>query len=247
MSAPTVASTEPHLPDEKPVAQYRSISLAAVVAGGLGLASAVVLLSPILVPLAIAAIVTAVIALRRIAASGGQLVGRGTAVAGLCLATLFAAWGTARYFSRQTELETHARRTVDVWLALMQEGKLREAYQFRQPAAARISSPEAMAEHYVKNDEAAQELKVFRDDILTKELHSQGAAAEVRFESATASPRYGLSDQLVLKYSYQRPASEGGGRQPVWIFVKRQIDQATQRPDWEITATQLFPPRNQQE
>ena len=67
MPAPSLRS------DELTVAQYRTISWPAVIAVILGLASAVALVSPIFSPVAVAAVVVAILALRQIAASEGQL------------------------------------------------------------------------------------------------------------------------------------------------------------------------------
>src|SRR5262245_41922648 len=104
MSTPTVIPRESLRSDEQPVSQYRSISRAAVAAVGLGIVSAVVLINPILAPVAVAAIVTAYVALRAINASGGQLIGTSAATFGLCLGTLFLGWGVSRHFSRQFAL-----------------------------------------------------------------------------------------------------------------------------------------------
>src|SRR5687767_8653106 len=102
MSAPTVTKSEPHLPDEKPLAEYRSVAPLAVLSVGLGLASSLILTTALLAPLAVAGIVVGIAALRSIRASGGQLAGRPVAIAGLCLATFFLGFGLSRHLARQT-------------------------------------------------------------------------------------------------------------------------------------------------
>src|SRR6478609_9706549 len=113
MSAPTAIPREPLHSDEQPVSQYRSISRAAVAALGVGLVSVVVLVNPIMAPVAVAAIVTGYVALRTIQASGGQLIGTTAATIGLCLGTLFLGWGVSRHFSRQFGLVDNSKRMAE--------------------------------------------------------------------------------------------------------------------------------------
>src|SRR5262245_37373306 len=101
MSAPAVSPSQrssPHgyHPDDQTLARYSAISRAALLALFLGLASALVLVSPLLVIVPLAAAAIAIVALRQIATSGGQYTGRWSATAGLCLAMLFAGWGLSR-------------------------------------------------------------------------------------------------------------------------------------------------------
>ena len=240
MSAPTLMPAESLRPDERPVAHYRSISWSAVIAAILGLASVIVLVSPALCPVAIAGVIVAVLALNRIAAAEGQLIGRPAALTGLCLATLFLGWGFSGYFTRQWAVEENARRMADAWVQLVTAGKLREALQFRQSPAARIASPDALAEQYEKNQEAKNELAQFASEPLIKELAAQKELAQVRFEEVTRARRSGLTDHVTLKYTYERPA--GQGRLRFWIQLSRQTDENTRRPEWQITSTQTLPP-----
>src|SRR5436190_1666991 len=161
MTASTASPPHSLLPDEQPLAQYRSIAPLAVVALVLGIASALILTTPLLAPLPVAGIVAAIAALRAIGASGGQLAGRSVAIAGLSLATFFLGFGLSRHLARQAVLEQRAHEMADVFLELLQEGKSKEAHQFRQSPSVRISAPAAIAEHYEKNAEAAKELQGF--------------------------------------------------------------------------------------
>src|SRR5436309_2502178 len=110
MTASTVVPPQSLRPDEVPLAEYRSVSRAAVAAVGLGLASSVVLITPLLAVVPIAAVIAAAVALRSIAASAGQLIGRAPAVVGLCLATFFLGWGLTWGVARQTAVEQRARQ-----------------------------------------------------------------------------------------------------------------------------------------
>lgn len=243
MSASSTLPDEALRPDEVPLAEYRSISRAAVAAVLLGVASALVLVSPLLAPVAIAAIVVACLALRAIAASKGQLIGWPAAVTGLCLACLFVGWGFSRHLSRQSQLRHNAVQIADAWIRLVQAGKLTEALEFRKAASSRISSPEALAEHYVKNAEAVKELEQLKANNVVKNLLAHGAGGKVRFDGFTVAAHEGPSDRFVLAYT-------GGvgepDAKPFWLHLARQIDETSKRADWQVAAATDSPPLSSQ-
>src|SRR6267142_908977 len=101
MPASTLSKPQLLRSDEQPLAGYRSIAPLALVAVGLGIASALILTTPLLAPLPVTGIVVAAMALRAIRLSGGQLAGQSAAVAGLCLATFFLGFGMSQHLARQ--------------------------------------------------------------------------------------------------------------------------------------------------
>jgi hypothetical protein len=243
VTAPSTTTDRPLRPDEKPLAEYRSVSGLAVAAALLGLVSAVVLVNPLLAPVPVAGLIAALVALRAIGNSGGQLVGRLPALVGLCLATFFLGWGLTAHLARQSLLEKRAKQAADGWLELLQNGKVEQAHQFRLSPASRLSSSEALAEHYKNNKEAAEDLQVFKTGSGVRDLMTFGADAEVQFEGLASALKDGFSDILVLKYSYARPSGE---RQPMWVHVSRRHDEATKRPEWEVSGLSTTPPQNAQ-
>jgi len=243
VTASTVTSDKTLRPDERPLAEYRSVSGMAVAAAGLGIVSAIVLLNPLLAPVPIAALACAIAALYTIANSGGQLVGRIPAVIGLCLATFFLGWGFTAHLARQSFLERRAKEAADGWLDLLQNGKAEQAHQFRQSAASRHSSPEALAQHYKNNPEAAEDLKAFMSSPGVRDLMTFGADADVRFEGLASALHEGFTDMLTLRYSYARLAGE---RQPIWVHLSRRYDETTKRPEWQISGLSTTPPQNSQ-
>jgi hypothetical protein len=241
MSASAAVSDKPLHPDERPLAEYRSVSRAAVAAAGLGLASSVVLVTPLLALVPIAAVGAAMVALRSIRSSGGQLVGRVPAVAGLCIAVMFLGWSVTQHFGRQLTLENNARRVVERWFLLLGEGKVQQAYQFRLHSSERILSPEAQSEYFEKNQEAARNLQGFASQAGIKELIAAGQRAGIRFDAVTSAHRDGFSDSLVLKYTLDR-SFEQGGPLPMWVHVTRRVDERSKKSDWEIGSVDTTPP-----
>jgi len=241
MSVSTVNTPQPLRSDEQPLAGYRTIAPLALVAVGLGIASALILTTPLLAPLPVAGIVVAVMALRAIRLAEGQLAGQGAAIAGLCLATFFLGLGMSQHLARQTVLEQRGREMGDLFVRLLQEGKSKEAHQFRQPPSARITAPEALAEHYEKNPEAAKDLQGFIVTPGVKDLIVRGRESDVRFEETSSTVRDGQSDMLVLKYSY-RPAGSEAQWQGLWVHINRRFDESTKRPQWEVSGVTTTPP-----
>jgi len=241
MSASTVSKPPALRSDEQPLAGYRSVSPLSILAVFMGLASALILTTPLLVVVPVAGIAVATVALRAIAVSGGQLAGRAPALCGLCLATFFLGLGMSQHLARQTVLEQRAREMSDVFLDLLMEGKSKEAHQFRQPASVRIIAPEAIAEHYEKNAEAAKELQSFVSSPGVKDLIVRGHEADVRFETIASTLHDGQSDMLVLAYSYSPSGSESK-RQGLWVHINRKFDEATKRPQWDVSGITTSPP-----
>jgi len=239
MALPAVAEKPTHS-DELPVAEYRSLASLAIVSLGLGLSAALMLVSPLLAPLPVAGIVTAIAALRAIRTSKGELAGAGLAIAGLSLSVFFLGFGLTRHLGRQGTLEERGREVAGVFLDLLMEGRVREAHQFRQSPTTRITAPEAIAEHYEKNKEAAQELESFKNSAIVKDLMRRGKEADVQFDSVQSSTRDGQSDMLVLKYSYLPEAN--GERKPLWIYINRRYDDGSKRFQWDVGGVQNTPP-----
>jgi hypothetical protein len=239
MAVSSVAE-KPVRADELPVAEYRAIAPLAFVALGLGLSAALVIVSPLLAPLPVGGAIAAVVALVSIRRSRGELTGAWIAMAGLCLSLFFLGFGLTRHLGRQGTLEERAREIAGVFLDLVMEGRVQEAHQFRQSPGMRITSPEAIAEHYEKNKEAAQELASFKNSEGVKDLVASGKKADVRFENLHSATRDGQSDMLVLKYSYLTETS--GERKPLWVYINRRWDEGSKRHQWDVGGIQNTPP-----
>jgi hypothetical protein len=239
MAGSTVAEKPVHA-DEAPVAEYRSFAPLALVSLGLGLSAALMLVTPLLAPLAVGGAIAAVAALRTIRASRGELTGAGLAIAGLSLSLFFLGFGFTRHLGRQGTLEQRGREMAGVFLDLIMDGRVREAHQFRQSPSVRITSPEALSEHYEKNKEAASELESFKRNEGVKDLLARGKDSDVRFENVHSATRDGQSDMLVLRYSYV-PTS-GGERKPLWVYINRRWDEGSKRHQWDVGGIQNTPP-----
>jgi hypothetical protein len=216
---------------EQALAQYRSISKLSLVALALGLASALVLVNPLLAPIPLMAAAVALLSLRAIRASGGQMVGRVPAIAGLCLAMLFLGWGVSARFSRAWTLESHARRFAEAWLRLVAEGDLEQADQLRLPAHGRMGSAALRKEFYEKNPQALSEMTAFFAKPELRDFVALGENVKFRLDSFDGNERSTYVDRLFLRYTF----SDAQGSTPpraLRITVKRQQDE--NHVDWQI-------------
>lgn len=229
MSATTLPPTRNS--HEQSLVEYRSISKLALVALGLGLASPLVLASPLLVLIPLLAVAVAVVSLRSIKSSGGQVVGRAPAIVGLCLATFFLGWGTAARFSRALTLEANAREFAEGWLNLVAEGDLKQADQLRLPPQNRLRSAAVRQEVYDKNPEAVKSMTDFFNMPTLREFIAQGPKVRLQYESLDGAERSTYFDRLILRYSFSGSAP-GNSPRPLIITVKREINE--DHTDWVV-------------
>jgi len=192
---------------EQGLVQYRSISKLSLLALGLGLASALVLVNPLLAPIPLFAAVIALLSLRGIRASGGQVVGRVPAIAGLCLAMLFLGWGISARFSRAWTLES------------------------RLPAHGRMGSAALRKEFYEKNPQALADMTALFARPELRDFIALGKDAKVRFDSFDGNERTTHVDRLFLRYTFSDAQGSVAPR-ALKITVKRQQDE--DHVDWQI-------------
>jgi hypothetical protein len=245
MSAPAVSpperlSPQRRHPDDETVARYSAVSRPAILALFLGLASALALVSPILVIVPLAAAATAVVALRQISSSGAQYSGRWSATVGLCLAMLFAGWGLSREWTRQARLQEQARQFAEEWLQLVRDGKLQRAHQYMNPPGARLSSDAAIAEFYRTDAEAGEVMKSLFANEPLKTLSSMRSNGSVEFRALAGQSRRGFSDDVILQYTVRK--SDSAEAVPLWITATRVVDSISKNPGWRIGRAMGEPP-----
>ncbi|HVT26670.1 MAG TPA: hypothetical protein VHE81_01505, partial [Lacipirellulaceae bacterium] len=127
-TSPTVSTPVFHADDPEQATGYRTLSVLAIISLMFGLASPLAFGGPLLKGIPLFGIAVSLLALRRIAVSGGVLAGRWIAIVGLVLCV---ACGIAP-FSR--DLVQHSIRTSQTekfgrnWIALLTSGKAKQAF-----------------------------------------------------------------------------------------------------------------------
>jgi hypothetical protein len=242
MSASAAPPSEHLHPDDQTLASYSSISRSALIALALGVASPLVLVSPLLVVIPLAGVVAAIVALRAIETSGGQLLGRWPATIGLCLAVLFAGWGFSRQWTRQDTLIEHARRFVAGWLRICQEGKLQRADQLMRSADVRINSDAGLEDFYKTNKDAGEEITSFFSREPMKTFLAAGRQSQFEL-SIAGQTQSGFSDEVIFRCDYGPNANDAraGSNQPAaaghfWVSVVRDNVPGSIAPEWRVSS-----------
>ena len=268
MSAPAVSSPEKlqpdHLhPEDQTLAQYTAVSRSAVLALFMGLASALMLVSPILVLVPLAAIAAAVVGLRHIGASGGQVTGRSLATLGLCLATLFLGWGFSREWTRQSKLRSDAQQLAEGWLKLVRDGQLQKAEQLMKLPDQRLSSDAAIADFYKNDAQAGKSLQELFTTEPMKSFVAMGPGGGYRLHAISSQSHRGFTDEVIFQYAFGDPLPAAGesrettarettarettargttAERYIWVWVARTIDITSQIPGWRIDRIDYLPP-----
>lgn len=244
MSASAAPPSEHLHPDDQTLASYSSISRSALLALALGVASPLVLISPLLVIVPLAGVAAAIVALRGIQTSDGQLLGRWPATIGLCLAVLFAGWGFSRQWTRQDTLVEHARQFVAGWLRICQEGKLQKADQLMRNADSRINSDAGIEDFYKTNKEAGEEIESFFAREPMKTFLAVGKQSQIEL-SIAGQTRSGFSDEIIFRCDYRPRADEApaGSNEPAasgrfWVSVVRANVPGSVAPEWRISSVE---------
>jgi hypothetical protein len=114
--------------------QYRKLSLLAVGAFVLGLASPLALLNPVLWVVPVVGALTACLGIRATLVGDPPLAGRALAVVGLLLAMCFAGWAPARYVTREQKIKEQAQAFGNHWFEMVQARQVKELHQLsRRP------------------------------------------------------------------------------------------------------------------
>ncbi|HTN75155.1 MAG TPA: DUF4190 domain-containing protein [Pirellulaceae bacterium] len=230
--------------DEQQLAAYRRVSVAAVIALVLGVASSLALTYWLLWVLPMIAVVVAIVALRAIDTPGSNLTGRGFAVIGLVLALIFGLWAPTRAYTRQQHIYSQARPFADEWLELIRTGQLREAHQLTLRQAERQLTGVDLAEFYAKSSEAKGEYDRFATERFLKKLAEQGDRVTYTYVGGAELPPADMTGQTVM-LGYRASWDDNGTPRevPLRVVLHRQQQADPSTYLWRIQG--LVDPRRE--
>ena len=163
--------------EDDEVIQYRSVSALAVVALLLGLASPLCVIAPLLMVIPIVGAVVSFLALRQISESGGALVGRGAAIAGLVLCVVSGVAAVSRTKVTEYLRTQQAEVVAQQWFELLQSGEKEPAFRL----TVRGASPPPPASPDTPPDAPAEDpLAEFLHDPVVEAIQSAGQSATVQ-------------------------------------------------------------------
>lgn len=209
-------TVEPLDDDAAELVGYRTVSALAIAGLVLGLASPLCVFGRLLLMIPIAGVAVSLVSLRRIAASGGALVGRQAAIVGLILSI---ASGTAivsyDLVTRQLRVE-QAAAAGRRWIETVRSGDIEGAYYLSHGVPARESeSPEGLGpgeNPYLK----------FFDEPAVKALSGAGKDADIQFAETV---RYGAQGggEFYARQRFvvtPRSASAAGRNAPIRVLLQ---------------------------
>jgi hypothetical protein len=210
---------------------YRTPSVLAVLALGLGLLSPLAFLNPVFWTVPAAAAVAGLLALRRIAASDGALAGRGLALAALALALFSAAGAITHRATRYARLEAEADEVARQFCAALAADDVPGAHQLTLPAPERAPPGRADWTWYLRSHLSRTGIRDFVKRPPVRSLLALGPQAQVRHYYTEKWDPSATGDRLELVYAVSY--TEDGHLKT--IFVR--IDMLRSGGVWQVVGT----------
>lgn len=199
--------------------EYRAVSPAAIVSLVLGITAAAALFHPLGCVLAILGVVISIVALRRIASAGPELIGRKAALVGLTLSIAFGVSAPTQWATTRWWLASEAEPVGLQWFSYLQENKPEMAHQMT------VKDPrphEQVLNYYRNQPQARDELTKFVAQPLMRTLLALGDKAQVRLYE-TGEIIHDAEGQLIEQF-YAVTYPDEQTRQPRTFFVDLEID-----------------------
>lgn len=218
--------------EQQQLTTYQGISQAAVLAAVLACASPLVLASPVLAVVPMVTMVVGVVAWRKIAKSQGALTGSSLAAGAVVIGALFLGWGLSWQVMRQASVSANAEALAARWIALAQEGQVREAHQLTLETSERAGTQVGMNKVYDADGEPAEALQSFFASPPLKTILAEGKNCQVELVAVARQNRVGHQDNIVLEFEV---TSQKGEVQGLWLVAERRYDPGANVVHWRIS------------
>ncbi len=223
------------------VAQYRSVSGAAVFAALLGMASLLAFFSKLLLVVPLMGTLVALLALFRITRSDGALTGRAVALLGLVLSVVIGV-GLVTHDATMTRLlAAQGGPWVVEWCELVRAGKLEAAIELTRPPFRRRPIDKSLAQYYSTDEMAKKAMEVFRHNPVIQMLTESKKEAHVEPGQAL----YWEQDShghfhLVQLFTLHPPKGGGAAKSQVFHVEMQRSDPDAKIPGvWHIKNYEL--------
>jgi hypothetical protein len=218
-TSPTASAPVFHSDDPAQTTEYRTLSVLAIISLIMGLAAPVAIAAPFLLAIPFLGVFVSLVALRRIAVSGGVLAGGWAATVGLVLCIASAVLPISHDVFQRVIRVQQAEAFGRNWVGLVTSGNLKQAFGLTieavrsQPAAEPNAPPRpAPYDEFVK-----------QPAIKALEAAGENAKIEVRdtLEFQAQTYRYIMVRQLYA-VSPASAASAGAAAQPIEVVISVQ-------------------------
>ncbi len=218
-TSPAASSPVFHGDDPEQTTDYRTLSVLAIISLVIGLIAPIAIAAPFLLVVPFFGIAVSLLALRRIAVSGGVLAGRWAATAGLVLSVASAVLPISHDLILRAIRVHQAEAFGQSWVAMVTSGNLEQAFHLTVDATR--PTPPAEPDAPAKPDP----FQTFRDQPIIKALQAAGADADIRIRD-TIDYQAATYRNLTIRQLYAvTPTSAtpaGAGRQPMEFVLSVQ-------------------------
>ena len=215
--------------------QYQSVSPLAIIAVGMGCASALALAHPLMWWLPFVAMLSAFAALRSIHRSDGALTGKRLAILSISLSLFFLTWATTRMVVGRSIEKRQARVMTNAWLDVLKSGDLYTAHQWAVSGWRRQPLGTVLPDHYESDPELAAEFEKFQNGMIAGALKE--ASSDTNFRCRGIAGFEGPRNRRLIKVAYEREEAEKG-TSPFSISVQRIFDSDMQITLWQVVAVE---------
>jgi len=205
-----------HGDDPEQITEYRSLSVLAIISLVIGIIAPIAIAGPFLLVVPFVGIAVSLLALRRIAVSGGLLAGRWAATVGLVLSIASAVMPVSHTLIQRAYHVNQAEEFGRKWVSLVTTGNLKQAFQLTIDAnrSAPPSEPNAPPR--------PDPFETFRNQPIIKALEATGANADIRVRDTVdfqAATYRSITVRQLYAISPASATSAGANGQPIELLL----------------------------
>jgi hypothetical protein len=221
--------------ETKEGADYRAISPASAGSLVLGLLSPLALVGSLLWVIPALGIALAIIALRAIRQSHGDITGTRSAYAGLALCTIFAAAGPVKTTYTTYYLAEASRPMAEAWFEFLRLGEPHKAFQLTLPETQRRALDDLLWNYYRSSKESREELEKFVASPVPRIVLEYGQKCQVRFYEINRVTTGPTNDTIELVYAVTYPDSAGAKKTFFALVTVVRLPVKSGEVFWRIT------------
>lgn len=200
--------------DVNHVAEYRSLSVLAIIGLLFGLASPLSILAPVFLMIPLLGAILSLLALRQIVTSEGRLAGRWAAMAGLVLCVACGASAVSRSAVMRSMRIGRAQEFSHAWFEKLVANKPQQAFRMtvigtRPPPAAEPGAPPPTSTPYEQ----------FTNDPLIKQLVAAGEDAKIEYLGTQEYVAQSDTDYFVRQQYRVTPQKSSDGAKPIDAYL----------------------------
>lgn len=196
--------------DVQAVSEYRSVSGMAVLSLVLGVVSLAALVTSTLLIVPLLGVIFAMLAIRKIAASEGRLVGRTVAILGLGLSLAIGAGVYVRDATVNSLIASQGEQWALEWCELVRDGELATAAELGVGPEVRQPFDDQLNAYYATDEEAIKRMEAFKNDAVIRELMDAPEGSRVVPGDVLLVEPDGLGGYAMIQaFELVPPAGEG--------------------------------------